>query len=944
MFMRLSLPILVFILFPFALISQVDQTDKVIHIHKLLVSADSSLSNAKFDMALDSIKLAEQIYETLETPSKRLFRKLKRSESLNYYEKGKDYFYSKSDLENSMINFEKSVETAELIHADSIVIGSLYQLSIVYGYQRSFEKAKVAGEKEYQLAVKVYGKDHRVSGFAIVNLGLAHNGLGNYGEAINCYLPGLDILQKHLGESHYFIGTIYSYIGSSYLVNQSYEKAIFYYKKYIDYLEKGYVKSKDDRNLAYAYGSIVMMLEKDKKYIEAIAYAEKALQLYEQLNELEPYFVGHTYMNLSSVYLAIDSLSLSKNMAKKALSNYDLSKVEDSFGKIRCYRNLAEAYRKEMAYEVSDSCFGKIFTLFNYEPKKGFLDNPNKALLLEVLSLKAKLYTEWGNHKNDISYLHSAETLYEESILLHDFLKSSRIDLASKVILSENNLEIFEGYITLNHQLFEQTKDPKYIHQIFDLCEKSKSALLHEALQHSNALNFAGIPDSLIVKEQELKLQINSLYKERESLLLTGSSETNTELLALSTKLLELRQAYQLLENKFETNYPEYFQLKFDLNTITVDEVQQKVLSKDQTLIEYFVGEKSIFILVINQDQAKVVEVKKDFPLEQWVKDFRNSNEADEFQMEIKTYCEVAHNLYNKLIAPIAADLKSQLIIIPDGVLGYLPFEALLVEPVAKAQRFKKHQYLIQDKQISYSYSTTLLKQMMERKHKFETSKQLLAFAPFFEAASTMLDSISRFIGENEIDDLKPLPNTGEEVYGIQKIIGGDVYYKKEATEENFLDQADNYRIIHLATHGKANDQAGNFSYLAFTVQKDSIENEIVYMRDLYTLQLNADMVVLSACETGIGELQKGEGIISLARGFTYAGAKSIITSLWSVEDKCTKDIMISFYKYLDQGLTKDAALRQAKLDYINDEQTTHVDAHPFYWSPFIGIGDMSKL
>ena len=115
-------------------------------------------------------------------------------------------------------------------------------------------------------------------------------------------------------------------------------------------------------------------------------------------------------------------------------------------------------------------------------------------------------------------------------------------------------------------------------------------------------------------------------------------------------------------------------------------------------------------------------------------------------------------------------------------------------------------------------------------------------------------------------------------------------------------------------------------------------------MRDLYNLQLNADMVVLSACETGIGELQKGEGIISLARGFTYAGAKSIITSLWSVEDECTKKIMISFYEYLDQGLAKDAALRQAKLDYINDEQTTHVDAHPFYWSPFIGVGDMGKL
>ena len=114
---------------------------------------------------------------------------------------------------------------------------------------------------------------------------------------------------------------------------------------------------------------------------------------------------------------------------------------------------------------------------------------------------------------------------------------------------------------------------------------------------------------------------------------------------------------------------------------------------------------------------------------------------------------------------------------------------------------------------------------------------------------------------------------------------------------------------------------------------------QFLYNRDLYNLTLNAEMVVLSACETGIGELQKGEGIISLARGFSYAGAKSIITTLWSINDEKSKELMLSFYSNLKEGQTKDAALRQAKLDFIH--KYSH-RAHPFFWAAFIPIGDMS--
>jgi CHAT domain-containing protein len=170
----------------------------------------------------------------------------------------------------------------------------------------------------------------------------------------------------------------------------------------------------------------------------------------------------------------------------------------------------------------------------------------------------------------------------------------------------------------------------------------------------------------------------------------------------------------------------------------------------------------------------------------------------------------------------------------------------------------------------------------------------------------------------------------------------GDYFVNSDATEQKFYDVAGDYRMVHLSTHGVADARQGDYSYLAFAEQKDSIENEFLYVRDIYNTQLNADLVFLSACETAQGELQRGEGIISLARAFAYAGAKSIITTLWQVDDAATKDISIEFYKNLKKGLTKDFALRQAKLRHIKSARSAQ--KHPFFWAAMIGIGDMGVV
>ena len=243
--------------------------------------------------------------------------------------------------------------------------------------------------------------------------------------------------------------------------------------------------------------------------------------------------------------------------------------------------------------------------------------------------------------------------------------------------------------------------------------------------------------------------------------------------------------------------------------------------------------------------------------------------------------------------------------------------------------------YLIKKHQISYNYSATLYHQLLTQKN--EAAKEnLLAFAPSFKDNKEKFESITA--RRNGFENL--LYNIPEAEIA-HDYISGHLFKGNAATEENFLKNAGDYKIIHLSTHAKSNDELGDYSFIAMSKVNDSIDDaNRIYTSELYNLNLKADMVVLSACETGLGELQKGEGIISLARAFTYAGAKSTINSLWSVNDASTKALMEEFYKNIKAGKTKDQALHEAKLSYLENED---MDA-PYFWASFIAMGNMEPI
>ena len=194
---------------------------------------------------------------------------------------------------------------------------------------------------------------------------------------------------------------------------------------------------------------------------------------------------------------------------------------------------------------------------------------------------------------------------------------------------------------------------------------------------------------------------------------------------------------------------------------------------------------------------------------------------------------------------------------------------------------------------------------------------------------------------ESRRNELGSLTYNTHEIRKIESFYNGDLFLGQDASIGNFLEQAQNYRLLHLATHGKSNDRLGEYSFIAFQPLSDSTaQNHLLYVKDLYNVTLKADMVVLSACETGLGEMKRGEGIIGLATGFTYAGAQSIVPSLWSINDRVTADLMEEFYSQFQRGLSKDEALLVAKKQMLGNPAT----ASPYFWAAFIPIGNMEPL
>ncbi|AEE52448.1 CHAT domain-containing protein [Haliscomenobacter hydrossis] len=821
---------------------------------------------------------------------------------------------------------------------------------------------------------------------AYIHLAFFYNTAGIQHEALALYQKAEQILAKNPTKHQDLAGAVYDGLGSAYQELGDFDKALAY--KQLAILSFTKVFGPHYPLIARTQFNLGHLAVDREDWPAVIDHARSALKIIQQNpNDVNPTFLIDVYEQLSDGLSRIN-LDSSLYYAQHALHLCETLVPDDDFAYSSSLVHLGLIYNQFQRFSEADSLLkiGEAKFLERFGAKHNltaFLSTSRAQALAQMGNYPAALekyetalqvygYTTgmpWESLVNPNPVL---STLQEKNHILIQLYQQSKSTALAKSI-EENFSEILTGlnYLRRNYQgsetkllfarqfksaaedainWYQAISDPQTLEKAWIFAEKSRSLAVLEAFLNSKAWQAKGASDSTRITEELFAAATKKWSKAYEM------AKTIAEKDSCYRLLLETRVSHESWLKELEQRDSVFFNLKYSQNIVDIKSVQ-RALDEQQTLLEYFVADSSIYIFLIQPKHHEIVAVKKDAAFEQWITDLnskgiygyhalpRNNQNPILREKTLKNYSAAAYKLYETLIAPVKAKLDKKVIIIPDGVLGYVPFEALLTQKPPRPDAIGNYQYLLKDHQVSYCYSATLLREMRHKQHRQEPAQKLLAMAPFFLANSAKIPSQTdppANAGSREV--LTELPHSGPEIAAISKLLNGHAFFGKEATLNKFQELASRYRILHLSTHGKADDRLGDYAYLAFGMPNAQGVSDKLYARDLYNLSLNADLVVLSACETGIGKLQAGEGIVSLARAFAYAGAKSMITTLWKVKDERSKEIMASFYQYLNEGKDKDEALRQAKLDFLQKNADDTALLHPFFWAGFIGIGDMHPI
>ena len=568
---------------------------------------------------------------------------------------------------------------------------------------------------------------------------------------------------------------------------------------------------------------------------------------------------------------------------------------------------------------------------------------PTKEILQALSSKAETLLFKNKSNTQDTSSLRQAITTYHLTVRVLDLIRQTFPSVEYKQYLSAKAATLYEQAIEAAlraHELELAQKD--FLAEAFYFTEKGKATTLLEAVKTTQARSFSNIPTSLLEQENSLKRKLT--YWENE---LYQASEDSVRR-ALRNRAFETREAYNALISQLETEYPSYYQLKYDTQVIGLRELQRR-LPPETTLLSFSYGDSTLYTFAIRSDDVLWQTTPLDSSFHRRLTNVLRSVSQYDYQQAnnlsaFKTFAKDAHGLYQTLLAPWlnAEPETEQLIIIPDGLLGYLPFDVLLTEaPAPTRVDYQSLPYLVKKLPISYEYSATLLTSAAAPSK--DTPYPYLGFAPSYPEAPLAESREVRTTLDGKRLGLGQLRHNREEVAYAARLFQGKTLVNETATEAQFKQYAPQSRLLHLSMHAYANNENDDFSGLIFTQQPDTVrEDGFLHANELYNLSLNSELAVLSACETGIGTLAPGEGIMSLGRAFKYAGCPNVTMSLWNADDQSTSQIMQRFFTHLHDGAAKDQALREAKLDYLGGARSAR--AHPYYWAAFVQVGDSAPL
>lgn len=811
------------------------------------------------------------------------------------------------------------------------------RLGLYYFERGSFQRAEVIFDKLYDILNNNPNYEYAQLPTLLMYLASVNKNMGNYSKAlvyiIECEQSFLNSDKEMFGNG--FQSLIHKHTADIYALMGNHNLASSFYTKSVEILQDVPITGKNVRHrIINNINALAKFKIEENKLEQAVTLLNKSLAYHEGSDAK----FNETYTLLGQAYIKGKVFEKAAYFFNKALEvqQYDTKNYQ-----------IADIYTWKA---IMNTQLGNLISSLNFYQKAlinlqdnfnsiKFCDNPTdfenvlaKKDLLKVFHQKA--ITLFRASKDEPTYLACAWQTIQLAIDLLDNIKLDNTSDVDKKRLLEGSYSIFEDAIKIS--LAQANEEGNQY--AFRVAEKSKSTLLLAAVRNTQIRDFY-IPDSLIDLEQQYKFELQTQqernYENRQ--LNNSQSQINDETLAAQKKLNQLT-------THIKKEYPKYFELRYNTTVVSVAEIQEK-LTSNKAFIEYFIGQEKSYIFLILKDaplQVLIIDhtatelkaVVQEFLYSIYLPHITTLDDSTDSLKAIytkpyadKVYADRGFQLYELLLKPVINALSNKqqkLEIIPDGILNYLPFDALIQQEITPEMigfyenRFD-YQYIGRDFQTSYCYSATL-KELMSNNDKLRQrgKNRLLVFHDEDFAAQTV--SIKSIFPQYSF--IKPFVNVLNE----------------KANKEYLKQQSTNYKYLHFSVHGVINNERPAQSHLK--LRKDANGDSLLYLRDIYSMNFPADMVFTSACNAGIGPLSKGEGLLSLARGFAYSGARSLITTLWTVKGGASNQLLTEFYKNIRGGAKKDKALFLAKKANLN----TAAYAHPYYWAGFIPIGSMEAI
>jgi CHAT domain-containing protein/tetratricopeptide (TPR) repeat protein len=809
-------------------------------------------------------------------------------------------------------------------------------------YERAIELVK----ESLELCKQEEYKDRTAA--VKLNLALLYDEVGRFEESISILEALLLEMEKTSGRESTDYISILDNLGRMNSQMGNYKVATSYYQELIKLADKVGIKNGEDYPTYLNNYAVLCQRKEDYK---------KAIKLYEEVAALELKLFGKNSLDYA---ITLNNLAYSYEdlgILDKAISYYeqclDIMKVLDNvpvYYVVAINNNIINLDTKLGNYEKAEE--GVLLSLINNSPnlsQNATLDElinqllemsySSKAFALNTLSLYAVMLARRYETKGNQADLEKSYQIYRKTNqLFSHFVNEMNFD-ADKLELIGQNYKIGLGSIKLAMELDQLGLNKQALEEALNLADQNKSMLLINALKAEGEAVFGDLPKELLEEKQKLTNALEGL----DAKLLENKSDPE----ALQAEKLEKQKELNRLVEKLKAKYPEYYNFQYQDGKIELEALQEK-LEEDQLIIEFLTEDTLVYSFVISKKELKVYEHLIDgginpiiSKIHQVLSDYTFLQENPEESFKIFT--EEAYKLYQFLLEKTLKENSGykHLTIIPDGNLGYIPFEVLLTKAsTVESGNWLDLDYMLKDYVINYNYSLNLFEENFD--YQSTNNGEMLGVASSY-TDSLVVENVTRSAEISRLRKiLQDLPAARAEVEKLSTKFQGDFWLNQDANEQAFKEKAGDYAIIHLAMHGLLNVDYPILSSMAFTENGDSLEDNFLQAHEISKLKLHADLVVLSACETGYGKFEQGEGVMSLARSFMYAGVPSLVVSLWQVNDMSTSIIMEEFYNELASGKDKPTALRQAKLSYL--KKSDDIAAHPAFWAAFVQIGNTNAV